>query len=361
MNCMILTALLLTSPALFSNETHAPAFLDRSAQELYLANCASCHGVKGDGQGTAQLERRARSFVDGGFSYGNTPEAIRRTLLYGIPGTPMPAWKDALTEEQIAVLADYVIELGPGLPPAPSNTELVIADRPMVVRGHLPPISSSAETQPRGLLLGMPNGFSFEYRTDDLRLLGMRQGRFVDRTDWVGRGGTALKPLGPVVLLESGGAPPPTFVQNSVAGRFDLRARLRGTRVQGDKIWVQSQLLNIQGQPVAEVEETIHSLVAPFGSGYERVWRVRALDIPLALEFAAIKPSAASVHLESLPQWRTQQGRKDLRTAHPALAGEILWLLPDLPIAVHPGQRTEFVLGRIQLTLEAQAEISEGK
>src|SRR5262245_50761866 len=83
------------------------------ATAVSLPHSASCDGENGDGKGTATLDRPARSFKDGGFSYGNTPEALLRTITFGIPGTPMPAAPSVLTEAQRKALADYVISLGP--------------------------------------------------------------------------------------------------------------------------------------------------------------------------------------------------------------------------------------------------------
>ena len=54
----------------------------------------------GDGKGTTKLDRDPRNFQAGGFSYGNTPEAIARTITYGIPGSPMPSFEKALDAAQ---------------------------------------------------------------------------------------------------------------------------------------------------------------------------------------------------------------------------------------------------------------------
>src|SRR5262245_21317633 len=80
---------------------------------LFLANCATCHGETGDVKGTTQLDRPARSFKDGGFSFGNTPEALFRTISVGIPGTPMPSFDGSLSEDQRRALASFVVTLGP--------------------------------------------------------------------------------------------------------------------------------------------------------------------------------------------------------------------------------------------------------
>src|SRR5712671_5473375 len=84
---------------------------DHPARTLFLANCAQCHGETGDGKGTTKLDRDARSFQLGGFSYGNTPEALARSITFGIPGTPMPSFEKALKPEERKLLAEYVLLL----------------------------------------------------------------------------------------------------------------------------------------------------------------------------------------------------------------------------------------------------------
>lgn len=246
------------------------------ARELFLANCALCHGAEGDGEGVADLDRKARSFKDGGFSYGNTPDTVQRTIRTGIPGTPMPAFGEALDEDQVAALADYVISLGPGLPPEPENSELVVTGRPVFVRGMLPAIAETGRLRPRGLLLGYPDGFTFEYRVDDVRLLGVRLGRFVDRTDWVGRGGTPLAPLGQVVTVVEGGDPRPTFQREAEGGLEPLRASLVGTQLLGEsgqQEGVLSQRLDdLEGTERLTVQETVRAVTFDFGSAYRRTF-----------------------------------------------------------------------------------------
>lgn len=179
-----------------------PPASQHPAHALYLANCASCHGEKGDGKGTTVLDRPARSFLAGGFSYGNTHESILRSIRNGIPGTPMPSFESALNEEQRKSLADYVIQLGPEqVKVDPKDSLLRVGSAPLIVRGKLPPVVGGKGETVRGLLVGTADGLSYEYRVDDMRLLAVRAGEFVDRADWVGRGGDALRPLGKLVYL----------------------------------------------------------------------------------------------------------------------------------------------------------------
>ena len=238
---------------------------------LFHVNCASCHGENGDGHGTAELDRPARSFQDGGFSFGNTPEALFRTISVGIAGSPMPAFDSSLTEEERKLLADYVVTLGPPIEEVKEeDTILSVHDRPLIVRGLLPSLGEGLPWHPRGLLVGDPSGITFEYQVDDVRLLGLRQGGFVRRTDWTGRGGTALEPLGKVVHLVNGGKPDASFF----LGGKPLVARLSGTRV-GNEASLEYHVVEGQRE-LAHVEEHPRVLGAPFGTGYTRSVRLLA-------------------------------------------------------------------------------------
>jgi cytochrome c oxidase cbb3-type subunit 2/cytochrome c oxidase cbb3-type subunit I/II len=75
-------------------------------KRVYAANCAQCHGPRGDGKGTAAAElpmapasfRRQRPTSD------HAVEAIRN----GIDGTPMAPWTPRLTDPEVRAVAEYV-------------------------------------------------------------------------------------------------------------------------------------------------------------------------------------------------------------------------------------------------------------
>ena len=178
----------------------APAAAQVDAPALFANNCAKCHGLDGSGTGPTVLDRPARNFKEGGFSFGNTPAVIARTIAHGIPGSPMPSFEGAFSDEQLRALAEYVVTLGPPVKEvSEAETLLHVTDRPLVVRGILPPIEEGGPIIPRGLLIGTTDGLTFQYAADDVRLLAVRQGDFVKRTDWGDRGGSPLEPLGKVV------------------------------------------------------------------------------------------------------------------------------------------------------------------
>ena len=101
---------------------------------LYAENgCDRCHGPlgRGDGPSASSLEDdwgnpiSAYDFtIPGRMKGGSTVRDVYRAFYVGIGGTPMPAFEDALTDEQYWALAYYVLSLSEEVPPAlpPGNS-----------------------------------------------------------------------------------------------------------------------------------------------------------------------------------------------------------------------------------------------
>lgn len=88
---------------------------EASGQAVYVANCATCHGESGAGDGPASvgLEPPPADLTDATWVTGDgSIEAIVNTIENGSPGTAMIAWKGTLTEAQIEAVARYVKSLG---------------------------------------------------------------------------------------------------------------------------------------------------------------------------------------------------------------------------------------------------------
>ena len=62
---------------------------------LFLAHCALCHGVRGDGHGERKegLDVSPRDFTDPEWRRRTTPRHVFFAVREGLAGTPMPAWK----------------------------------------------------------------------------------------------------------------------------------------------------------------------------------------------------------------------------------------------------------------------------
>jgi mono/diheme cytochrome c family protein len=269
--------------------------IDTVARGLFAKSCATCHGLDGSGQGPSVLDRPARNFKDGGFSFGNTADAIFNTISSGIPGTPMPAFAESLAESDRRRLAAYVRTLGPPVDEVDvAETILTVTDEsgPRIVRGILPPIVKGAPVRARGLLVGLPGGLTFEYRIDDVRLLGVRQGGFVERTDWRDRGGTPLKPLGGLIWVDGDGDPPATFTAEQEHEWAPLRSRLDATF----SAWraIGSSLVDAAGTELALVTELFEPIAEPGLAGFRREVVVTARQAaPLRLRMRIPTPRSA--------------------------------------------------------------------
>ncbi|MDA0667956.1 MAG: cytochrome c [Planctomycetota bacterium] len=279
-----------------SSPAEAVTFATDSGKEVYTTHCAVCHGEKGDGIGLVTLDRPARSFLQGGFSFGNTPEAIYRTISNGIGGTPMPGFSAALSEKERRAVTEYVIAFGPEqIVVKEGETVLAVQDRPQVIRGSFPPVADGVSMTPRGLMVGGLDGLSFQYDASDLRLLAVRQGAFVDRADWGDRGGAALKPLGQTIFLYANGAPNASWWSEDEQGQpVPFFAQLLATEVEGDVVWVEYKLM-LNGVHQATVRESGKAVSYGAWSGFRRSFEVSAVgdDLPYIV---LAQPSLAASH-----------------------------------------------------------------
>jgi mono/diheme cytochrome c family protein len=77
---------------------------------FYMANCATCHGAKGDGQGPRAyfINPKPRNFLDAQARSSFNRPALYAAVAYGKLGTEMPAWNKVLSPQEIANVAEFV-------------------------------------------------------------------------------------------------------------------------------------------------------------------------------------------------------------------------------------------------------------
>lgn len=243
-----------------------------SGAELYGQHCAGCHGPKGDGKGTVPTTRPPRAFAEGGFAFGNTREALFKTISKGMPGkSDMQPFEGKLSEAERNAVIDHLLTLMPkARETAGAESKMIIRGSPVVVRGKLPSLAKGLPERPRGLLVGFPGGLSLEYRVDSARLLALRQGEFVDRRDWGDRGGSPLSPLGKTLLVFAGGDPDPTFCSADSEGTHPVESRFRGTEIAGDQVVLRYDLQDAALEGTVAVEERLGLLRLTDGVGISR-------------------------------------------------------------------------------------------
>lgn len=84
-----------------------------TAAPLYMTYCGKCHGPNGHGdpESVARLNPPPRDFAKTNWRFAKTQAEISRVIREGIQGTAMPAMGHVLSEQQTALLTDYVLQL----------------------------------------------------------------------------------------------------------------------------------------------------------------------------------------------------------------------------------------------------------
>lgn len=88
----------------------------RQVYESTTAGCVSCHGNEGHGDGKKSANLKdiwgdrvvPRDLTRGPLKWGDTKAEIYRSLMAGIPGTPMPGYEKTLTPKQLWSLVHYL-------------------------------------------------------------------------------------------------------------------------------------------------------------------------------------------------------------------------------------------------------------
>jgi mono/diheme cytochrome c family protein len=90
-------------------------------KRLYHANCAACHGDKGDGQGPRArfTNPKPRNFLEEPARSSFNRPALYAAVSHGLPGTEMPGWSTVLTPQQMADVSEYVLRTF--IQPAPAT------------------------------------------------------------------------------------------------------------------------------------------------------------------------------------------------------------------------------------------------
>ena len=89
-------------PLAFSSNLGAQTVGASDLTRLVRQDCGSCHGMKLTGGLGTPLTREALA--------GRSPQSLTATILYGRPGTTMPAWKSLLTVAQAEWIAARLLE-----------------------------------------------------------------------------------------------------------------------------------------------------------------------------------------------------------------------------------------------------------
>ncbi|GEM_PF-931235 len=112
-----------------------PELLARG-KELYVQNCAACHGAKGDAKSDAAafLLPKPRNFQTANFRLRSTPTSnlptdldLFRAISLGMPGTPMPPWHYLVGEADRWALVEFIKTFSPRFADANEDRRTVVS------------------------------------------------------------------------------------------------------------------------------------------------------------------------------------------------------------------------------------------
>ena len=107
--------------AKMKNPVRSDASSAAAGKKLFDAQCASCHGTagKGDGKGGAALNPKPSDLTDAEWKHGSSDGIMFVVVRDGVPKTGMRGYASRMTTNDIWHLVNYVRTLGPK--PSPSH------------------------------------------------------------------------------------------------------------------------------------------------------------------------------------------------------------------------------------------------
>lgn len=84
----------------------------RRGGAFYMANCATCHGARGDGAGPRAyfINPKPRNFLDDAWRTRFNRIVLYAAVSEGRNGTEMPAWNKVATPQQLADVSEFVFQ-----------------------------------------------------------------------------------------------------------------------------------------------------------------------------------------------------------------------------------------------------------
>lgn len=84
----------------------------RRGGAFYMANCATCHGARGDGAGPRAyfINPKPRNFLDEAWRARFNRVALFAAVSEGRNGSEMPAWNKVATPQQLADVSEFVFQ-----------------------------------------------------------------------------------------------------------------------------------------------------------------------------------------------------------------------------------------------------------
>lgn len=127
------------------DETNVEVLTDEQAiaggKEIFLANCAACHGALGEGGVGPNM-------TDQYWIHGGDIKSIFKTIKYGVPEKGMISWKGQLSASDMNEVASYILTLQGTNPPNPKEPQGDLYQQ-QVDKDTTPAADSTSTEQPK--------------------------------------------------------------------------------------------------------------------------------------------------------------------------------------------------------------------
>ncbi|MCH8039209.1 MAG: cytochrome c [Nitrospinae bacterium] len=83
-----------------------------NGETIYVTHCLPCHGSTGEGNGpVAPMLEKPPANLAGEDVWGDSDKELLQIIRNGVPGTPMPPWKESLSDQHIRGVLAYIRSL----------------------------------------------------------------------------------------------------------------------------------------------------------------------------------------------------------------------------------------------------------
>jgi len=213
-------------------------------RRVYQEHCAPCHGLAGDGNGSAArwLKPRPRDFTRGLYKLRSTPNGalpsdddLLAVVNRGMPGSSMPAWEDELGLGDRRAVVDYIKSLSPRFARALAPPPVALEDEPT-------PAATLAEGALWYRQLGCGNCHGPRGRGNGPALATLRDdwGRHIGAADLTARGlraGAGAAPIYRVLMTGMNGTPMPSYADGALTEREAELAPAVRARLAARRLW----------------------------------------------------------------------------------------------------------------------------
>jgi mono/diheme cytochrome c family protein len=83
-------------------------------RSIYVARCATCHGLEGRGDGPIAshlMGPPVGNLIDANWKHGDKPEQVMSVISRGVDGTRMAGWRSVLEHSEIRAVTAYIFYL----------------------------------------------------------------------------------------------------------------------------------------------------------------------------------------------------------------------------------------------------------